>query len=60
MPKKGRGYIRSIQNAIRRVTVPIYIGRPPVFIEILIKVKGLRFDDTYNASFDYEDKELKV
>ncbi|MBC7888077.1 MAG: hypothetical protein H7Z13_09305 [Ferruginibacter sp.] len=35
-------------------------GRPPVAIDIMVKVKGLDFDDCYNQSVMFEDENLKI
>jgi len=35
-------------------------GRPPVSIELLTKVKGLVFNETFESFFNYEDGDLKV
>ena len=35
-------------------------GNPPVAIDIMVKVKGLEFEDCYNNSVIFEDKDLKI
>lgn len=35
-------------------------GKPPSCIEILTKVKGLEFEETYAAAFDYEDGDFRI
>jgi hypothetical protein len=35
-------------------------GKPPVAIDIMIKVKGLDFEDCYNRSIVFEDEDLKI
>ena len=35
-------------------------GNPPVAIDITVKVKGLEFEDCYNNSVMFEDKDLKI
>jgi hypothetical protein len=35
-------------------------GTPPVAIDIMIKLKGLNFDEVYNRSIYCEDDDLKI
>ena len=35
-------------------------GRPPACREILTRVKGLDFTETYDHSFDFEDGDMKI
>src|SRR6478672_9477725 len=35
-------------------------GNPPVAIDIMVTVKGLEFEDCYNNSVIFEDKDLKI
>ncbi len=35
-------------------------GKPPSCIEILTKVKGLEFEETYSSAFDYQDGDFKI
>lgn len=35
-------------------------GTPPVAIDIMIKLKGLNFDEVYNRSIYFEDDDLKI
>ena len=35
-------------------------GIPPVAIDIMVKVKGLNFDDCYEKSIFFEDDDLKI
>ncbi len=48
-------------NFLNHPTFDVYsFGNPPVCIDILVKVKGLEFDECYNESQLFDDDDLKI